>query len=574
MCLPVCRYLKIFLVSPLAVLTTLLGASGVGAQLPGLSETVDVRVVNFEVVVTDDGSVPIRGLTREDFELFVDGERTEIDYFSAVADGVMRDPGIVEDGDAPTLTVPGSDEFKPVLVIVLDNSDLGPGWVEKTVEEIVAQLGELTEVSRGVMVVRQGIDLETEQVFTTDRALLVAALERAGARRGSMRGVGERDALIRSIETGAAPSGSMSAAELLLVESEAESLLREIKAYQGMETYALERSASQLRALVRSLAGLPGRKEVLYLGLGFKMRPAESLFQMWEKKYQLIAPQLGIRSIEKEMGLEMINDEFLSVIEEANALKVVFNTYSPGGIISAGSNLRFSSVESTAVVDSEGDQQRQSLLTLARSTGGVGRVQISGLSPLLREMISGFRHFYSLGFDVDETLSGPGRVKVTVRGGDYRIRHLDRYRVKRAGRTLEDLTLAALITDLVDNPLEMSVDVDRPERQRDGTYVVPVLVKVPISMLTLLPEAESHVGRVDLVIQAQSAGGRLSEPVRGEIPIEIANSELLDALGQQAGYRLRMKVSRGEQKIAVAIRDEIARRDSALNLIINAGGGE
>ena len=133
--------------------------------------------------------------------------------------------------------------------------------------------------------------------------------------------------------------------------------------------------------------------------------------------------------------------------------------------------------------------------------------------------------------------------------------------------------MAALVTDLVDNPLEMSVDVDPPERQRDGTYVVPVLVKVPISMLALLPEANSHVGKVGLVIQAQGAGGRFSEPVRGEIPIEIANSELLGALGQQAGYRLRMRVSQGEQKIAVAIRDEVAHRDSALNLIIDAGGG-
>ena len=565
---------KIFRVCPFAVLVLSLCATSVVAQLTGLSETVEVRVVNFEVVVTDESGIPIRGLTRADFELFVDGEDTEIDYFSAVADGVTRSLEIVEDADAPTPTDPGSDDFKPLLVVVVDSSDLGPGWVEKTVQELVAQLDELTDVTRGVMVVRQGFELETEQVFTTDRDLLVAALERAGRRRGATRRVGERDALIRRVETGDAPTGGMSSAEFLLVEAEAESLLREIRAYQSLETYALERSASQLRALVGSLAGLPGRKEMLYLGLGFKTRPAESLFEMWGRKYQLIAPLLGVGSIEREIGLEMINDEFLSVIEEANALKVVFNTYTPGGITSAGSNLRFSSADSFTVGESESDQRRQSLLTLARNTGGVGRVQISGLSPLLEEMISGFRHFYSLGFDVNEALAGPGRVKVTVKGGDYRIRHLDRYRIRPAGRTLEDLTLTALVTDLADNPLQMSIDVDPPESQRDGTYIVPILVKVPISMLALLPEASSHVGRVQFVVQAQGARGRLSEPVKGEIPIEIANSELLGALGRQAGYRLRMRVSQGEQKIAVAIRDEIARRDSALNLIIDTGGGD
>ena len=85
-----------------------------------------------------------------------------------------------------------------------------------------------------------------------------------------------------------------------------------------------------------------------------------------------------------------------------------------------------------------------------------------------------------------------------------------------------------LVTDLADNPLQMSVDVDAPEPQRDGTYVVPILVKVPISMLALLPEATRHVGKLHLVVQAQSAEGNLSPPVRGEVPIEIDNAEIDD----------------------------------------------
>jgi hypothetical protein len=171
-------------------------------------------------------------------------------------------------------------------------------------------------------------------------------------------------------------------------------------------------------------------------------------------------------------------------------------------------------------------------------------------------------------------MPGPGRVKVTVKDSDYRVRHLDRYRVRPAERTLEDLTLSALVTDLADNPLQLSVDVDSPSKQKDGTFVVPILIKVPISMLALLPEATRHVGKLQLVVQAQSAEGDLSAPVQGEIPIEIENKDLLNALGSHAGYRLRMRVSAGEQRIAVAIRDEIARTESALNLIIDAGGSK
>ena len=83
-----------------------------------------------------------------------------------------------------------------------------------------------------------------------------------------------------------------------------------------------------------------------------------------------------------------------------------------------------------------------------------------------------------------------------------------------------------------------------------------------------------NIEQVADVILAQSAEGELSSPVRREIPVEIDNSELLGALGSQTGYRLRMRVVAGEQKIAIAVRDEIARTNSALNLIIDAGTKE
>jgi VWFA-related protein len=558
----------------LSLLVTLSPAVG-SAQLHGVSETVEVKVVNFEVVVTDKAGLPISGLKQEDFELLVDGNSTDIDYFSAVEDGVALlgdDESELVGGGLPSgVASLGSDDYKPLLVIVFDGRDLDPGWIVRTAQELGDHLEEMVTATRGVMVVRQGVSLETEQVFSKNPDLLASAIERAGRRRvGGLRGT-ERDVMIGDIERAASPEFASSESEALVIQAQAEALLHQIKSYEGFEIHEMERSAAQLRALVRSLAGLPGRKELLYLGRGFKAQPARPLFELWWSKYSSIGPSIGVASIQSEMRLEAVNTKLLSVIEEANSQQITINTYTPGGIESAGAATQFSNMDSVAAVEAESYRQRQFLLTLARSTGGVSEVRLSAMSPLIGEMVSGFRYFYSLGFDLAAAPSGPGKVEVKVHGGDYRLRHLDRYRLRPTERSLEDVTLSALVTDLTSNPLQMSVDVDSPERQTDGTYVVPILVKVPISMLALLPDETRHVGKLQLVVQAQSAEGDLSPPVRSEIPIEIDNSGLLGALGSQAGYRLKMRVAEGEQKIAIAIRDEIAHSDSALNLILDAG---
>ena len=73
------------------------------------------------------------------------------------------------------------------------------------------------------------------------------------------------------------------------------------------------------------------------------------------------------------------------------------------------------------------------------------------------------------------------------------------------------------------------------------------------------------------MVQAQSSEGDLSDPVGGEVPIEIANTELLDSMSRLAGYRVRMRIGEGEQRIAVAVRDDVGGVDSALRVTVEPG---
>src|SRR5215211_2826026 len=55
-------------------------------EIPIIGETIDVRVVNVEVVATSGGEL-VRGLTAADFRLLIDGKEVPVEFFTEVAEG-------------------------------------------------------------------------------------------------------------------------------------------------------------------------------------------------------------------------------------------------------------------------------------------------------------------------------------------------------------------------------------------------------------------------------------------------------------------------------------------------------
>src|ERR1700681_3282569 len=75
---------------------------------PVFGETVEVRVVNVEVVVTDKDDNRVSGLKPGDFRLKVDGKPVPVDYFSEILGGQSVAPPAAAAGTAPaTAAVPG-----------------------------------------------------------------------------------------------------------------------------------------------------------------------------------------------------------------------------------------------------------------------------------------------------------------------------------------------------------------------------------------------------------------------------------------------------------------------------------
>ena len=74
------------LLAPVPALTQVVGNS--------FGESIDVRVVNVEAVVTDKSGTRVFGLTPDDFRLLVDGEEVPIEFFTEFRGGeALRDVG-------------------------------------------------------------------------------------------------------------------------------------------------------------------------------------------------------------------------------------------------------------------------------------------------------------------------------------------------------------------------------------------------------------------------------------------------------------------------------------------------
>jgi VWFA-related protein len=108
------------LVSLLAACTVTLGAV---AQAP-MSETIEVRVTNVDVVVTDKSGKPVTGLTKADFEILDNGKPQEITNLYEISEATMANAA---DGSAPAAAEPVPPEVSQRRIIIfVDNYSIHP----------------------------------------------------------------------------------------------------------------------------------------------------------------------------------------------------------------------------------------------------------------------------------------------------------------------------------------------------------------------------------------------------------------------------------------------------------------
>jgi VWFA-related protein len=556
------------------------------------------------VVVTDAKGQPVTGLTAADFELFEDGKPVAISNFYAVENGVTVE---LAEG-APETPEEAAPRRRPPhhVILYFDNANISPSNRGKALARLREFLLDHWREGMRVMVATndgpaQNWGTAVRLGFTdVPHDVFVALDQLAGEatvgprfdldRRNILRGIEQvnveaASGLFPSIKGSGSPVGDAARRESIV--SEARSFLPQIRSYAQEYQQHVQSTLRVLDGFVETAAGLPGRKSILYVSDGLPLQPGYALFEAYTRRFAMV-PALG-RNVDPLLEANRFDttEQFEALVAKANASRVTFYSLEVGPPAAASrgaadsrasSGGNFADWRDSYDTNLENNRQ-QSLVLMADGTGGRYGLGLTATEATLDGILQDMDNHYSLGYVADRREADRGReIKVRVKGREkLKIRHRSSLRDKTAAERAAEGAQALLLVDdpqrvaLDDNPLGVALETRGEEPQEDGTVLVPLLVKIPLGKLVLLPGETEHVGRVSMFVAVRDEKGRTSQVNHHLCPIHIPNAEVLTALGQSAGCGVRLRMRNGPQRIAVAVLDETAALYSTISLDLEVG---
>jgi VWFA-related protein len=547
---------------------------------PIVIESVQVNVVNVEVFVTGRDGRPITGLSISDFEVLEDGKPVGITNFFAAVGG---HPTVVP--AAPAGPATGTEEQAPQLpeeqvlelVFYIDNGNLTIARRNAIFEQIRSLLKQGLKTGRTqVLLATSGGAVRVRQPFTSDEQVLLAAVGRLEHEVGQASGGTERNSLLtRMMGSASFPSavaGGSGRGQSQDFEKENALSVQESARAAAEQAYQEARvSLKALTQFVDSLAGLPGRKALVYVGQGVSMRPGEVMLREWEAAYRQYDPLFNATT---EANKYTVNREFNDLLRRANAGRITFycidGSPSVGGLTISSEQAAPTADPTVAVMNAQA--LRESLESMSGATGGRTLAAGPNLADTLTRTVEDLQTFYSVGYAAPHDADGKYHsIDVRVKREGARVRHREGYLDKSTDERSVERNLSALLHESASNPLGLAVAVTPEEKQKGDTFAVKVLITVPLGNLVFLPRQATHEGSVSLWLATRDAEDRLSTPAKQTFPVRIPNEELQTALGQTGSFSFRMIVRKGPQRVAVTLRDELGQIDSTAVTTFTAG---
>ncbi|HTQ79010.1 MAG TPA: VWA domain-containing protein, partial [Thermoanaerobaculia bacterium] len=258
---------------------------------------------------------------------------------------------------------------------------------------------------------------------------------------------------------------------------------------------------------------------------------------------------------------------FQEVTSSANANRVTFYTIDAGGLRtyeSVSAENHSVGQPQSVYTDTVNFQNLQSpLQMLAESTGGKSILNTNNVGPDLNKIAADFKTYYSLGYT--PTHLGDGRyhkIVVKVKRKGVEIRHRTGYRDKSVESQMNDGTIAALDFPYESNPLNIGLEFGRETQRDDGYFLLPIQVKIPIGKLLLVPRDKIRSASVRFFVAAIDADGNRSDVQQARIPIQVPEAEVAAAKQKYYVYTVSLLMRRGDHRVAVGVRDDLASASS------------
>ena len=520
-------------------------------------EAVRVNVVNVEVSVTGGDGRPVYDMRPEEFELREDGTVVALTNFLAptppAAALLAPRPG----APSPVAAAPAqSEERGRTLVVFVDDLDLIPRTRKPVLDRLRRFLAERTAEGYRVVILSFNRTLQQHTPLTSEPKLLTAALDKLehAAFEGLMVKA-KRETLLRDMGRPIArEGGEMGDANRQMLATQAGFFAEE----QALLT---RRLLDSLTKIVDSLAGVPGRKAVLFVSDGISLAPGADV------QGEAASLGQGGQADDNMTTSAWLRRRLQTIVERANASRITFYTINGGSSSGRDASAEIQNYTNTDVDGADFFSRDPSLSELTVGTGGLKLPNPDALPA----MVADLEALYSLGYSPSHFGDGRyHRLDLRVNRAGVTLRYREGYLDKTPQERQADVTTAALFAGGNSNPLEARVQFGAPEKHGHGKVRVPLTVFLPARDLVLLENGEMREGQVSFTIAAAKAGGRRSEVARQTFPIRVPAQAAAAILGHDVSFEFSLLLEPGDATISVMARDDTSHVESVVVANVSA----
>jgi VWFA-related protein len=516
-------------------------------------EAIEVSVVNLDVFVTDKKGKPVTGLRKEDFEVLEDGKPVEISNFYAESRGTAPAAAVPAGPGQAAPERPVSQRLR--LVVFVDDVNLAQANRMRILQNVGRFLHSELKPGDEVMLVRYDQRLDIRRQFTPDLQRVDADLEAILKLPTDVRKYQQSLAsALQSVDFARlggerTPGGDPYGSE---VEGQ-------VAAWAGEESLMVQGALDALDSVVSWLAGVPGRKAVLYVSDGLPLTPGLDLFTVYSSAAQ--SPSAAKRMSEMSAQKFDLTTRFRQVTSHASRNRVAFYPIEAYGTReSAGAGSLFDSVSLAT--------RQNGLRFLAEDTGGQALLNASDVPGALARMSQDFETYYSIGYQPrrqgDEA---EHKIEVRARPRGLQVRTRQWYRDKPEGETVAEGTLAVMRFGPEDNPLGVGLEIVPGKKAGE----MLVRVKVPVARLYLEPQGGSREGRLRLYVVASGEGS--TTPVRQTrlVTVDVPEAEAAAGAKKDYTHEIAIPLKPGSYAMGLGIRDELSATTSYLRRDFTVG---
>ena len=536
-------------------------------------ERVDINVINVEAFVTDADGQAVSDLGEADFELFEDGQPVEISNFYQTQKNTTQDEQFARDRqlvaagrkarEAAAAPAPAPREVpedqRLNLVVYVDLYHLRPANRTRVLKELGLFLEDRVYQGDRVLMVAHQRNLQLIHPFTQDLHRIIKGIEQvAGMTTNGQIADAERKRVIWTLKN---------------PDAEARDALDTIRLFVQQQRLETENSMRSLETLLRSLGGLPGRRALLYVSDGLEKQPGLDLYQLYDERYGLGRERSGLEVMRNDLS-----DLFDRITRVANTYQTTLYTLQARG--SAGTN-RGSAENGDLATGIAGTLQasnlrdfaeQEPLIDLAQETGGSSILNTNNFGGALQNLSRDFGNLYSLGYRSKNGGDGKyHRIEVKVKRPGLKVRHRSGYVDKPQDQRVADRAYSSLILGLEANPMGAVVDFAEAKQEGPGKYHLPLMVRIPLRQLTLLPDGDQLKGKLRFYLAVQDPDGAISDVREVPYPIAIAAAGADQLQEKEIGYAVKLAVREGRPTIAIGIWDELAGTETYLLRTLDIG---